>query len=190
MTFAWDAKKAADSFKKHGVDFREAATVFEDSLSTTFPDSDHSAGEQRFLIIGMSARRRLLVGLPTAKWTTLFESSAQESPRGVNGSSMKKNRNSASGDELRPEYDFASMKGGVRGKYVRRARERTNIVVIEPEISEAFPTEQAVNEALRGVLNTARAVRSTGGLPDKALRPASRVRRKARLPGPARAVRN
>jgi len=42
-------------------------------------------------------------------------------------------------DDMRPEYDFASMKGGVRGKYARRARESTNIVLIEPEVAEAFP---------------------------------------------------
>ena len=81
-------------------------------------------------------------------------------------------------DEMRPEYDFASMKGGVRGKYVRRARERTNIVLIEPEVADAFPTEKAVNEALKGVLSTARAVRSTGGLPNKALQPTSRAKQK------------
>jgi hypothetical protein len=56
-------------------------------------------------------------------------------------------------DELRAEYDFASMKGGVRGKYVRRLRKGTNVVLIEPEIAKAFPTEAVVNEALRGVLN-------------------------------------
>jgi hypothetical protein len=78
-------------------------------------------------------------------------------------------------DDLRPEYDFASMKGGVRGKYARRSRERTNIVLIDPDMTEAFPTEAAVNEALRGVLNTARAVRSGGGLPNKALQPTSRA---------------
>jgi hypothetical protein len=94
---------------------------------------------------------------------------------------MKKtNRNL--NDELRPEYDFASMKGGVRGKYVKRFREGTNIVLIEPEVAEAFPTEDAVHEALRGVLDTARAVRRTGGLPNKALQPTSRL-------GPARAKR-
>lgn len=81
-------------------------------------------------------------------------------------------------DELRPEYDFASMKGGVRGKYVKRFREGTNIVLVEPEVAEAFPTEHAVNEALRGVLNTARAVRRTGGLPDRALQPASQRARR------------
>lgn len=81
-------------------------------------------------------------------------------------------------DDLRPEYDFASMKGGVRGKYVKRFREGTNIVLVEPEVALAFPTEDAVNEALRGVLNTARAVRRTGGLPDKALRPTSKSARR------------
>jgi hypothetical protein len=38
-------------------------------------------------------------------------------------------------DELRPEYDFAAMKGGIRGKYVRRVHEGTNIVVIAPDTS-------------------------------------------------------
>lgn len=80
-------------------------------------------------------------------------------------------------DDLRPEYDFASMKGGVRGKYIKRFREGTNIVLVEPEVSEAFPTDDAVNEALRGVLNTTRAVRRSGGLPNKALQPTSRVTR-------------
>ena len=92
---------------------------------------------------------------------------------------MKK-ANLIQSDELRAEYDFASMKGGVRGKYTRRAREGTNIVLIEPAVAEAFPTEQAVNEALKGVLNTTRAVRSTGGLPNKALQPTSRAKRKAK----------
>jgi hypothetical protein len=73
---------------------------------------------------------------------------------------------------MRPEYDFAVMKDGVRGKYARRYREGTNIVLLEPDIAEAFPNDEAVNQALRGVLNTARAVRRTGGLANKSLQPA------------------
>ena len=61
MTFTWDTRKAEENLKTHRVDFREAATVFDDALSTTFPDVDHSVGERRFLIIGMSATGRLLV---------------------------------------------------------------------------------------------------------------------------------
>ena len=101
---------------------------------------------------------------------------------------MKK-RNPISGDDLRPEYDFASMNGGVRGKYARRTRASTNIVLIEQEVSDAFPTERAVNEALKGVLNTTRAVRKTGGLPNKALQPTSRGKRKGKSRRPSRAAR-
>jgi hypothetical protein len=92
-------------------------------------------------------------------------------------------------DELRSEYDFASMRGGVRGKYIDRVREGTNIVLIEPEVSEAFPTELAVNEALKGVLSTTRAVRRTGGLPNKALQPTTRASQRNKSRKRARAAR-
>jgi hypothetical protein len=91
---------------------------------------------------------------------------------------------------MRPEYDFAAMKGGVRGKYAGRMRTSTNIVLIEPDVSDAFPTERAVNEALKGVLNTTRAVRSTGGLPNKALQPTGRARRKAKSKPRSRVARS
>ena len=84
-------------------------------------------------------------------------------------------------DDLRPEYDFASMKGGIRGKYVARLRRGSNLVLLEPEVAAAFPSAEAVNEALRGVLNTTRAVRGKGGLPNKALQPTSRVTRRGRV---------
>ena len=50
----------------------------------------------------------------------------------------------------------------------------------DPDIAAAFPSAEAVNEALRGVLNTTRAVRGKGGLPNKALQPTSRGTNKAR----------
>lgn len=59
-------------------------------------------------------------------------------------------------DELRPEYsreDFGAM---VRGKYAARLKESSNIVVLDPEIAEAFPNTKAVNDALRGLLELAR----------------------------------
>ena len=60
-------------------------------------------------------------------------------------------------DELCPEYDFAAMQGGVKGKYVQRYRfargdaTRTgkNLVLLDPDIAKAFPTDASVNEALR-----------------------------------------
>jgi hypothetical protein len=83
-------------------------------------------------------------------------------------------------DDLRPEYDFASMKGGVRGKYVERLRKGCNLVLLEPDVAAAFPSDDAVNEALRGMLNTTRAVRGKGGLPNKALQPTSRAGRRSK----------
>lgn len=92
-------------------------------------------------------------------------------------------------DDLRPEYDFASMKGGVRGKYVARLRKGSNLVLLEPEVAAAFPSAEAVNEALRGVLNTTRAVRGKGGLPNKALQPTSRATQRAKRARRASAAR-
>ena len=84
---------------------------------------------------------------------------------------MSKARRRGYEDDMRPEYDFASMKGGVRGKYVARLRKGSNLVLLEPDVAKAFPSSAAVNEALRGVLTTTRAVRRKGGLPNKALAP-------------------
>ena len=65
----------------------------------------------------------------------------------------------ASSDEMRPEYSFDYSKA-VRGKYYKRIlKEGSNVVVLEPDIAKAFPTSAAVNDALRVVLQAARAVR-------------------------------
>ncbi|MGV0027978.1 BrnT family toxin [Phormidesmis priestleyi] len=61
MEFEWNPDKAVINLKKHDISFQEAATVFDDSLSVTFPDPDHSIGENRYVIIGMSALEQLLV---------------------------------------------------------------------------------------------------------------------------------
>jgi hypothetical protein len=63
-----------------------------------------------------------------------------------------------------PEYDFAKMKGGVRGKYAKRYHAGTNLVLLDPEVYKAFPTSASVNQALRAVLNVARTVRSASPL--------------------------
>lgn len=58
-------------------------------------------------------------------------------------------------DELLPEYDFSKMKGGIRGKYVDRYQAGTNIVLLDPDIAQAFPTSDSVNEALRLLMQIA-----------------------------------
>ena len=59
--FEWDARKAEANLKNHGVSFEGALTVFADSLGRIFDDLDHSTSEHRELIIGHSAKHRLLV---------------------------------------------------------------------------------------------------------------------------------
>lgn len=61
MEFEWNPGKAKINFEKHGVSFQEASTVFNDPLSITFPDPDHSIGENRYVIIGVSRFGQLLV---------------------------------------------------------------------------------------------------------------------------------
>ena len=81
---------------------------------------------------------------------------------------------------MRASYNFAAMNGGVRGKYAKRYRHGSNIVLLEPDIAKAFPDDEAVNQALRGMLNTTRAVRRTGGLANKSLQPSRQARRARR----------
>jgi uncharacterized DUF497 family protein len=81
VNFTWDPNKAEENLKAHRVDFREAATVFDDPLSTTFPDVDHSIGERRFLIIGLSALGRILVVSHTEAGDTIRIISARSATR-------------------------------------------------------------------------------------------------------------
>ena len=61
LTFAWDERKAAANWKKHGVSFDEARTVFSDEHARLIADPDNSDDEDRFIILGQSERTRLLV---------------------------------------------------------------------------------------------------------------------------------
>ncbi len=61
MQFEWNQDKALTNLRKHAISFPEATTVFDDSLSVTFPDPDHSIGENRYVMIGMSRSGQLLV---------------------------------------------------------------------------------------------------------------------------------
>lgn len=65
--FEWDSHKAEANLRKHGVSFEEAQTVFTDPLSITLPDPDHSEDEERFIDIGMSDNRRVLVVVYTER---------------------------------------------------------------------------------------------------------------------------
>ena len=61
IAFEWDESKSKENFKKHRVDFMEGKTIFNDPFLFTFPDREHSAREQRYISIGLSAQGRLLI---------------------------------------------------------------------------------------------------------------------------------
>jgi hypothetical protein len=61
LRFEWDPAKAAANFRKHGVSFEEAQTVFWDERALMIDDPEHSEGEERFVLLGLSARLRILV---------------------------------------------------------------------------------------------------------------------------------
>jgi len=67
VIYEWDPKKAKANLLKHGVSFEEALTAFADPLARIFDDEDHSVEEQREIIIGYSAKERLLIVCFTAQ---------------------------------------------------------------------------------------------------------------------------
>lgn len=80
---------------------------------------------------------------------------------------MKKDKTSDK-DELRPEYKRSDFPGGlVRGKYAKRLKESSNVIVLRPEVAQAFPNEEAVNNALLSLIDiaqkTTRATRRSTG---------------------------
>ena len=58
-------------------------------------------------------------------------------------------------DELRPEYRRGDLGAGVRGKYLESYRSGTNLVLLHPDVAKAFPTDEAVNDALRSFMDAA-----------------------------------
>ncbi|MGB6068109.1 MAG: BrnT family toxin [Desulfomonilaceae bacterium] len=82
LTFEWDKRKAASNLNKHGVSFEEAASVFGDTLSLTIADPDHSAEEDRLMLLGISERGRLLVVCHTERRDNIRIFSARPATRG------------------------------------------------------------------------------------------------------------
>jgi hypothetical protein len=78
LTFQWDPRKAKKNVEKHKVSFEEAASVFADPLSMTFPDPDHSVDEMRYITLGHSLRGKLLVVSHTDRENNIRIISARE----------------------------------------------------------------------------------------------------------------
>ena len=157
MKFDWDSRKARSNLKKHALSFEEAATVFYDPLSATFDDPDHSDEESRYITVGYSSQNKLCVVVHTEREDALRIISARQATT-QERKRMKKGQN-----KMRSEYDFDYSKA-VRGKYHKRLlEEKSSIIVLEPDVAQAFQDSKAVNTALRSLLkltNTTRQLTS------------------------------
>ena len=69
LSIEWHSNKATENFKKHGVTFKEAQTVFFDDYAVEFYDDEHSEWEDRFLLLGLSAKFAFADGLSFLSWT-------------------------------------------------------------------------------------------------------------------------
>jgi uncharacterized DUF497 family protein len=78
LQYTWDPAKAAANFRKHGVSFEDASTVFRNPLAKVLPDPTHSGQEQRWLIFGHSAGGRLLLVVFTERHDRIRIISARE----------------------------------------------------------------------------------------------------------------
>ena len=81
LQFEWDDNKARTNLAKHGVSFGEASTVFADPLSITIADPEHSQAEDRFILLGRSHRRLLLVVVHTERGDRIRLISARRASR-------------------------------------------------------------------------------------------------------------
>jgi uncharacterized DUF497 family protein len=67
MRFEWDERKNQVNMRKHGVDFRDAVTVFCDPLALSIPDDEHSENEERWVLLGRAPSQTLLVVIHTIR---------------------------------------------------------------------------------------------------------------------------
>lgn len=156
MKFEWDSRKSKRNLRKHRVSFEEATTAFRDPLSMTAPDLTHSSAEYRFVTFGLSSTGKLLTISHTLSEENLFDSSPLDELQSKRERSMKKAKNSELDDWGKANYKRADLGELVRGKYAKLVRESTNVVMLDPQVAKAFPNDEAVNSALRGLIRSTR----------------------------------
>jgi uncharacterized DUF497 family protein len=152
LKFEWDPSKAVSNLSKHGVSFQEALTAFADPLARIFDDEDHSIKEQREIIIGHSAKERLLVVCFTAQGDSV-RSLVHERQRDEREKNMKKtsSRRRPKGEEMRREYRFDYRKSRPN-RFATLMKQGTIAVVLDPDVASVFQSPESVNSLLRSVI--------------------------------------
>jgi hypothetical protein len=118
-------------------------------MAYTFADPDHSIGEERWLMFGLSRMARVLAVIFTlrrGKYRILVRVQQHD----MKGKLMKK------AEEMRAGYRREDLGKGVRGKHFEEFKKGSNLVLLTPELSKIFPTNEAVNAALSSLVGVAR----------------------------------
>ncbi len=147
LSFEWDESKNISNQRKHGVSFEEASTVFTDELARLIPDPDHSEGEERFILMGVSAELKLLTVCHCEKAQTLFVLFQLVKLINLNENSM---RNLT----MRKSYDFSKS---VKSPYAKRLKKQITIRLDENTIlyfknmaeNKGIPYQSLINLYLR-----------------------------------------
>jgi uncharacterized DUF497 family protein len=155
LVFQWDRRKDQANEVKHGIS--EATSVFGDPLARIFADEDHSADEQREIIIGHSREKRLLLVCFTEPRRAVSGSSAPGVQPDGNSTTMKttshpKRKPSRSGG-LQPEYRFDYTKSKPN-RFANRVGTGSLAVLLDPDVARVFQNAESVNTVLRALLTT------------------------------------
>jgi uncharacterized DUF497 family protein len=156
LELEWDEEKASSNQKKHKVSFEEAASVFADPLAAIFDDEVHSKEEQREIIIGHSAKNRLLLVSSTERAGAIRISAPVEQRKGsvkIMTKTRTTKQSSESEDDLLPEYRFDYRKARPN-RFASRLKPGSRAVVLDPDVAAVFATPESVNAVLRALIET------------------------------------
>ena len=152
MRFTWDARKALQNQKKHGVSFDEALSVFRDRTALIFDDDEHSENEHRELAIGKSSQSRLLIVSFTERGNVVrIIVREKQIQRNIEYMKKRNDKMASESGDMRDHYDFDYSKAKPN-RFADQFGEDTVVVVLDADVASAFPTTEAVNEALRLVM--------------------------------------
>lgn len=158
IRFEWDDEKARTNAAKHGIDFEEAQTVFDDALARIHADPDHSESEFRWIITGHSHRGRLLLVSFVEDDEAIRILSARAADRRERNA-MKTKSDDDLKDDLRPHYDFDYSKSKPNRYASSQKVYKRTFVALDEDVSKVFQSSEEVNAVLRTAIKAMR----TGG---------------------------
>ena len=158
-TVRWNPAKAESNWQKHGVRFVEAETIFDDEHVAWLEDDEHSEVEERYLAIGESISRRLLVVSYTIRDDEAWLISARnatstERRRYMRGERIRDDERQTIDLSDIPETDFTNAVRGRSNVVLRRGVLR---VTIDADVARHYTSDEAVNDALRMLIAEGRA---------------------------------